>query len=65
MAAIQQRRVLTILYVGSTGSCFERRVTAQAMVQYGRRSCMVAVCHRDRIEKTYRLDRILRFRIEE
>ena len=49
----------------NAASILPRPAFPKHKVRYGGRPYMVAVCHRDWIEKTYRPDRILRFRVED
>jgi len=63
--AIQETRTITMVYEGKTTGVVERKVTPRALVRYGDRPCLLAFCHLDGIEKTYRLDRIRQIRVEE
>ena len=54
-----------MFHEGSTGGPAQRRVTPRRLLQSRGRAYMTAYCHFSRIEKTYRLDRILEFQVEE
>jgi DNA polymerase III epsilon subunit family exonuclease len=61
--AIRGQLTVVIHYSGAGGEAV-RRVTPRAILQARGRRYLSAFCHRDHIEKTYRLDRILKFRLE-
>ena len=50
-----------IEYEGGTRGCVPRLVTPRNLVQRGGYNYLVALCHLDSIEKSFRLDRIRRF----
>lgn len=64
VAAIHQQRHVLLMYDGGTRGVAERRVTPKRIVQSGGRVYLCAYCHRDEIEKSYRLDRIRRYKVE-
>lgn len=59
-----RRKLTVVIHYDAAGGEAERRVTPRAIMQSKGRQYLSAFCHRDHIEKTYRLDRILRCRIE-
>ncbi len=62
--AIQQQCTVVMVYEGGTKGLTDRRVTPRKLVTaYGTR-CLIAYCHSDQMEKTFRLDRIRELRIE-
>ncbi len=63
--AIREQRTVVMIYSGGSGGASPRRVTPLSLVRVGGRPYMVAVCHLEGIEKTYRLDRIVKLRVEE
>lgn len=64
-AAIEEQRSMLIVYEGGTKGSAERRVTPRAFVLVAGRPYLCAFCHADGIEKSYRLERLRAFRIEE
>jgi DNA polymerase III epsilon subunit family exonuclease len=56
--AIRRGQRVTIVYEGGTKGPTERPITPKAIVRTRGVSYLVAYCHLDAIEKTYRLDRI-------
>lgn len=62
--AIEQQRTVVMVYEGGTKGLSDRRVTPQGLVTVSGRRCLVAYCHADKMEKTFRLDRIRELRIE-
>ncbi len=65
MVAIETQRTIILVYEGGTKGAAHRRITPRGLVQSRGRSYLCAFCHKDHIEKTYRLDRIRELRIEE
>ncbi|NLX94680.1 MAG: WYL domain-containing protein [Rhodopirellula sp.] len=63
--AIQQQRTVVMVYSGGSSGSASRRITPLSLVRSGGRPYMVAVCHIDGIEKTFRLDRIVELRVDE
>ncbi len=64
LLAIEQQRTVVMVYEGGSKGLSDRRVTPRNLVNaYGTR-CLVAFCHTDQMEKTFRLDRIRDLRIE-
>ena len=63
--AIEQQRAIEMIYDGGTRGLTRRRVTPLALLETGGRAYLTAYCHADQIEKTYRLDRIREFHVEE
>lgn len=63
--AIETQRTIVMIYDGGTKGVAHRRITPRGLVQSRGRSYLCAFCHKDHIEKTYRLDRIRELRIEE
>jgi DNA polymerase-3 subunit epsilon len=63
--AIKEQRTVVMVYEGSIGGPAQRRVTPRGLLQSRGRAYMTAYCHVSGIEKTYRLDRIREFYIEE
>ena len=64
-AAIEQQQTIVMVYEGGAGGPGQRRVTPRGLLQSRGRSYLTAYCHTSLIEKTYRLDRIREFFIEE
>jgi DNA polymerase III epsilon subunit family exonuclease len=62
--AIQGGQRITIIYEGGTKGATERPVTPKAIIRTRGVSYLVAFCHLDAIEKTYRLDRIRKVQAE-
>ncbi|GAC1452385.1 MAG: hypothetical protein NVSMB9_37330 [Isosphaeraceae bacterium] len=58
--AITRGRTVRIEYAGGTKGPGPREVSPRAIVQRGGVAYMVAVCHLEGIEKSFRLDRVLR-----
>ena len=50
-------------YTGGTRGTSPREVTPRAVVQRGGAAYLVAFCHLDALEKSFRLDRVVRFEI--
>ncbi len=63
--AIQQQRTVVMVYEGGTKGLTDRRVTPRSLVTSHGTRCLVAFCHADKMEKTFRLDRIRELRIED
>ena len=63
--AIRDERPIRITYDGGTRGTLRRQVTPLGLMQSGRRVYLIAFCHLDRMEKTFRLDRVREFQIEE
>ncbi len=63
--AIDQQLTIEMIYDGGTRGLTRRRVTPLALLETAGRAYLTAYCHADQIEKTYRLDRIREFRVEE
>jgi hypothetical protein len=63
--AIKEQRTVVMVYEGSIGGPAQRRVTPRGLLQSRGRAYMTAYCHVSGIEKTYRLDRIREFYVEE
>lgn len=59
---IESRSVLAMLYQGGPRGASWLRTTPRGFVRSGGRSYLLAYCHWSRVEKTYRLDRIVEFR---
>ncbi len=64
-AAIARGRAVRMIYEGTTQTAGWRTVTPLALLESHGRSYLSAYCHADAIEKTYRLDRIRRFIVDE
>lgn len=64
-AAIECRRAIAMMYESGMWAAAWKRVTPLAFLQSGGRYYLSAYCHLDQIEKTYRLDRIRSFRLDE
>lgn len=62
--AIEKQHTVVMVYDGGSRGAASRRVTPRGLVRSRGRSYLCAFCHKDRIEKTYRLDRIRDLRIE-
>jgi DNA polymerase III epsilon subunit family exonuclease len=58
LRAIQQRRRITIIYDGGTKGETRRPITPKAIVRNRGVPYLLAFCHLDDMDKTYRLDRI-------
>ncbi len=65
MAAIAQSRVIEMVYDGGTRGLLPRRVTPLEIYESGGRAYLVAFCHIDQMEKTFRVDRIRQLRLGE
>jgi DNA polymerase-3 subunit epsilon len=63
--AIERERIIVMIYDGGTRGPVRRRVTPRALLETSGRCYLTAYCHADQIEKTYRLDRIREFRVED
>ena len=63
--AIEEERTVVMIYDGGTRGPAPRRVIPHGFLQSRGRAYLTAYCHADHIEKTYRLDRIREFRVEE
>lgn len=64
-AAIEQCRVIEMVYDGGSRGGLPRRVTPLEIYQSGSRAYLVAFCHIDQMEKTFRVDRIRQLRLGE
>ena len=62
--AIEEEHTIIMVYEGGTKGIAQRKVTPRTLLQSGNRPYLVAYCHTDQIEKTFRLDRIRELRIE-
>jgi DNA polymerase III epsilon subunit family exonuclease len=62
--AIENQQVVEIVYLGGTQGPAPRRITPRALLQSGGRALLTALCHADRVEKTYRMDRIVQWRFD-
>lgn len=62
--AIRERRTIVIVYDGGSKGLGSRRVTPRAILRSGSHPYLAAFCHADRIEKTYRIDRIRELKVE-
>lgn len=60
-AAIEQSRVVEMIYDGGSRGLLPRRVTPLEIYESGGRTYLVAYCHIDQMQKTFRVDRIRRF----
>lgn len=56
--AIRGKKTVVISYAGGLSAVASRTITPRAIVQSHGRGYLIAFCHLDHIEKTYRLDRI-------
>jgi len=63
--AIVENSTMVVRYEGGMTGLVERRITPRGLVQSRGRVYLTAWCHASGIEKTYRLDRIREFWIEE
>ena len=63
--AIEEQLTVEMIYDGGTRGLTRRRVTPLALLETAGRAYLGAYCHADQIEKTYRLDRIREFHVEE
>ncbi|MBC8871905.1 MAG: WYL domain-containing protein [Planctomycetes bacterium] len=63
--AIAEQLTVVLMYEGGTTGLVERRITPRGLLQSRGRSYLTALCHYSDTEKTYRLDRIQEFWIEE
>lgn len=63
--AIREEKTVVVVYEGGTRGPVERRITPRVLVRSGGRVYLTAYCHIDRIDKTYRVDRIRQLRFEE
>jgi hypothetical protein len=57
--AVESRRPIRIVYAGGTRGDVPRVVTPRRFAHRGGVAYLVALCHLDAIEKSFRLDRIL------
>jgi len=64
-AAIEQSRVIEMVYDGGSRGWLPRRVTPLEIYQSGGRAYLVGYCHIDQMQKTFRVDRIRQFRVGE
>lgn len=64
-AAIEESRVIEMVYDGGSRGLLPRRVTPLEIYQSGGRAYLVAYCHIDQMQKTFRVDRIRQFRLSE
>ncbi|MHB8866732.1 MAG: 3'-5' exonuclease [Pirellulaceae bacterium] len=62
--AIAQERTVVMVYEGGTKGLTDRRVTPRSLDYSHGVPCLIAYCHTDRMQKTFRLDRIRAFRLE-
>lgn len=63
--AIERQCTVVMVYEKGTRGVARRKITPRGLVQSKGRSYLYAYCHKDRIEKTYRLDRIRELRVED
>ena len=63
--AIVEKSTVVVMYEGGMTGLVERRITPRGLVQSRGRVYLTAQCHASGTEKTYRLDRIREFWIEE
>jgi DNA polymerase III epsilon subunit family exonuclease len=61
--AIERGWIVRMAYSGGTRGTAPRDVTPRAVIQRGGMSYLVAFCHLDAQEKSFRLDRVLRYEI--
>jgi DNA polymerase III epsilon subunit family exonuclease len=62
--AVEASCVVEMVYDGGTRGLSRRRITPRSWYRSGGRPYLVAYCHLDRMEKTFRVDRIRAFHIE-
>jgi DNA polymerase III subunit epsilon len=62
--AIAQQRTVVMVYEGGTQGLADRRVTPRQLDFSRGFPCLIAYCHTDCMEKTFRLDRIRNLRLE-
>ena len=55
--------VIRMEYAGGTHGSALREATPLRIEYRGGRPCLVAICHVDRLEKTFRLDRVIRYEV--
>lgn len=60
--AIAQQRTMIMVYEGGSKGLADRRVTPRRLVRSFGARCLIAYCHTDCVEKTFRLDRIRELR---
>ena len=63
--AIVEERALVMVYEGGTKGVQQRKVTPRALLNTRGHIYLAALCHIDNTEKSFRLDRIREFHIEE
>lgn len=63
--AIEECRVIEMVYDGGTRGPLPRRVTPLEIYESGGRAYLVAYCHIDQMEKIFRVDRIRHFELGE
>jgi len=61
---VRRQETVILIYRGQTTGLVQRKVTPRNIVRYGSRVYLAAYCHVDGIEKTYRVDRIYGFHVE-
>ena len=62
--AIRQQRTVVMVYEGGSKGLSDRRVTPRRLVRSRGTRCLIAYCHTDGVEKTFRLDRIRELRTD-
>jgi DNA polymerase III epsilon subunit-like protein len=63
--ALAENCALTIVYAGGRGGAWVRKITPHLVLQADGLAFVIAHCHRDGFEKTFRLDRIQRCWLDE
>ncbi len=58
--AVRSGATVELIYDGGSAACEPRQITPLALERAGGNAYLVALCHRDRIQKRFRFDRILR-----
>lgn len=61
--AIENGHAITMTYEGGKSGPAQRRITPRGLFESNGHLYLAARCHRDGIDKTYRLDRIREFRV--
>ncbi|MBC7289531.1 MAG: WYL domain-containing protein, partial [Armatimonadetes bacterium] len=63
--ALEEGRDVIVRYAGGRNALVERRLTPLALFRRGERIYLTALCHRDGVEKNFRIDRIVSLRVAE
>jgi hypothetical protein len=64
-AVIRENRTVVVLYDRGTKGMSTARITPRSLLHTGRYPYLIAYCHTDGMEKTFRLDRIRELRFDD